>query len=374
MVVLWSWEENKSDLWGLKRNSYRFLLLKPDRVCGRSRPGPFRRVSRFSPTLLLPRHLPLPDTRGDAGVRVSGGSLVQIPRRLLSARRLTVFHPLPLPLPPARRCHPGFVGVRCEHADLLAVVATNRRQTVTTALVLCVIGCVLVMVLCTLLQWVPPYPTPFLRSSVLVSPPPPSPLCSCWWTQECRRRRHEQHYCLQKHGVSFHPSESGTVSALSSFHIPGSSFPFIVVFLFCLSSGLRGRVAVFSSSRPGSKRSGGCQKRQRRVLSGAGPSAQLGLVHLMNLNHKHYPLFFTEWDCWPAAAWGRLTLDSTCCWTSCSEEESDSAWKKWRRPGRESQRMLNRTAFIQVRIFQSLFLSFNTFMHFLSHRQFFLYN
>ncbi|XP_075966790.1 protransforming growth factor alpha [Anarhichas minor] len=50
-------------------------------------------------------------------------------------------------------CHPGFVGMRCEHADLLAVVATNhRQQTVATILVLCVIGCVLSMVLCTLLQ------------------------------------------------------------------------------------------------------------------------------------------------------------------------------------------------------------------------------
>ncbi|AWP02725.1 putative protransforming growth factor alpha [Scophthalmus maximus] len=54
---------------------------------------------------------------------------------------------------PACVCHPGFVGMRCEHADLLAVVATNhRQQTVATVLVLCVIGCVLIMVLCTLLH------------------------------------------------------------------------------------------------------------------------------------------------------------------------------------------------------------------------------
>uniref|UniRef100_A0A665VJK9 Transforming growth factor, alpha n=1 Tax=Echeneis naucrates TaxID=173247 RepID=A0A665VJK9_ECHNA len=46
-----------------------------------------------------------------------------------------------------------FVGMRCEYADLLAVVATNhRQQTVATVLVLCVIGCVLIMVLCTILQ------------------------------------------------------------------------------------------------------------------------------------------------------------------------------------------------------------------------------
>uniref|UniRef100_A0A3B5LLN0 Transforming growth factor, alpha n=1 Tax=Xiphophorus couchianus TaxID=32473 RepID=A0A3B5LLN0_9TELE len=49
---------------------------------------------------------------------------------------------------PACVCHPGFVGMRCEHADLLAVVATNhRKQAVATVLVLCVIGCVLIMVL-----------------------------------------------------------------------------------------------------------------------------------------------------------------------------------------------------------------------------------
>ncbi|KAM7006495.1 protransforming growth factor alpha [Tautogolabrus adspersus] len=84
---------------------------------------------------------------------------------------------------PACVCHPGFVGMRCEHADLLAVVATNhRQQTVATVLVLCVIGCVLVMVLCTLLH--------------------------CWWRQDFRRRRHAHHFVTEKHGASFYPSES----------------------------------------------------------------------------------------------------------------------------------------------------------------------
>ncbi|KAG5274627.1 hypothetical protein AALO_G00138380 [Alosa alosa] len=50
-------------------------------------------------------------------------------------------------------CHPGFVGMRCEHADLLAVVATNHGQhTVATMLVLCVVGCVMLMLLFTLLN------------------------------------------------------------------------------------------------------------------------------------------------------------------------------------------------------------------------------
>ncbi|XP_026202368.1 protransforming growth factor alpha isoform X2 [Anabas testudineus] len=84
---------------------------------------------------------------------------------------------------PACVCHPGFVGMRCEHADLLAVVATNhRQQTVATMLVLCVIGCVLIMVLCTLLH--------------------------CWWRQDCRRRSHAHHYAPEKHGAACYPSES----------------------------------------------------------------------------------------------------------------------------------------------------------------------
>ncbi|XP_038551168.1 protransforming growth factor alpha isoform X1 [Micropterus salmoides] len=84
---------------------------------------------------------------------------------------------------PACVCHPGFVGMRCEHADLLAVVATNhRQQTVATVLVLCVIGCVLIMVLCTLLHF--------------------------WWRQDCRRQSHAHHYAPEKHRASCYPSES----------------------------------------------------------------------------------------------------------------------------------------------------------------------
>nr|XP_020453677.1 uncharacterized protein LOC109958999 [Monopterus albus] len=84
---------------------------------------------------------------------------------------------------PACVCHPGFVGMRCEHADLLAVVATNhRQQTVATMLVLCVSGSVLIMVLCT--------------------------LSHCWWRQDCRRRSHAHHYVPEKDGALHHPSES----------------------------------------------------------------------------------------------------------------------------------------------------------------------
>lgn len=51
------------------------------------------------------------------------------------------------------RCHAGFVGMRCEHADLLAVVATNQKQqTVATLLVLCVIGSAMLILFFTLAQ------------------------------------------------------------------------------------------------------------------------------------------------------------------------------------------------------------------------------
>ncbi|KAK2858001.1 hypothetical protein Q7C36_005920 [Tachysurus vachellii] len=54
---------------------------------------------------------------------------------------------------PACVCHPGFIGMRCEHADLLAVVATNQRQqTLATILMLCILGSVLLVLLCTLIN------------------------------------------------------------------------------------------------------------------------------------------------------------------------------------------------------------------------------
>ncbi|XP_028825926.1 protransforming growth factor alpha isoform X2 [Denticeps clupeoides] len=66
---------------------------------------------------------------------------------------------------PACVCHPGFVGMRCEHADLLAVVATNHVQhTAATLLVLCVVGSMLLMLLIMLFH--------------------------CWWRRgECERGR-----------------------------------------------------------------------------------------------------------------------------------------------------------------------------------------
>ncbi|KAM9482788.1 protransforming growth factor alpha [Clarias gariepinus] len=54
---------------------------------------------------------------------------------------------------PACVCHPGFIGMRCEHADLLAVVATNQRQqTLSTILMLGILGGVLLVLLGTIIN------------------------------------------------------------------------------------------------------------------------------------------------------------------------------------------------------------------------------
>lgn len=89
---------------------------------------------------------------------------------------------------PACVCHQGFVGIRCEHADLLAVVATDHRQlTIAPLLALCVIW-VFIPALCTLLH--------------------------CWCRQRCRRRRDAHHDTSEKtcdvlkQGVPYCPSES----------------------------------------------------------------------------------------------------------------------------------------------------------------------
>ncbi|CAL8335569.1 unnamed protein product [Merluccius merluccius] len=87
-------------------------------------------------------------------------------------------------------CHAGFVGVRCEHADLLAVVATNHgQQTVATVLVLCVIGCVLTMLFCTLLH--------------------------CWWRRDYERRRRALYYAQKKPlNLGQNPTKSPTLECL----------------------------------------------------------------------------------------------------------------------------------------------------------------
>ncbi|NXP12410.1 TGFA factor, partial [Thinocorus orbignyianus] len=54
---------------------------------------------------------------------------------------------------PPCRCHSGYVGTRCEHADLLAVVAANqKKQTITALLVVAVVASVLLIGLCVLIH------------------------------------------------------------------------------------------------------------------------------------------------------------------------------------------------------------------------------
>ncbi|XP_078094703.1 protransforming growth factor alpha [Mustelus asterias] len=51
-------------------------------------------------------------------------------------------------------CHLGYIGARCEHADLLAVVASNQKQqAITTLVVVSVIVSVLLIAVCVLLHY-----------------------------------------------------------------------------------------------------------------------------------------------------------------------------------------------------------------------------
>uniref|UniRef100_A0A4W4F1L3 EGF-like domain-containing protein n=1 Tax=Electrophorus electricus TaxID=8005 RepID=A0A4W4F1L3_ELEEL len=99
---------------------------------------------------------------------------------------------------PACVCQPGFIGMRCEHADLLAVVATNHTQhTVATMLVLCVVASVLLILLCTLLN-------------------------CCWRRGACRQRHNLSHFSekpnrIIKGGTSFCHPETGNSDQFISF-------------------------------------------------------------------------------------------------------------------------------------------------------------
>uniref|UniRef100_A0A8C5M1D7 Transforming growth factor alpha n=1 Tax=Leptobrachium leishanense TaxID=445787 RepID=A0A8C5M1D7_9ANUR len=54
---------------------------------------------------------------------------------------------------PACICQPGFVGTRCEHADLLAVVAANqKKQTITALVVVSVVATALLVLSCVLIH------------------------------------------------------------------------------------------------------------------------------------------------------------------------------------------------------------------------------
>ncbi|XP_052558288.1 protransforming growth factor alpha isoform X1 [Tympanuchus pallidicinctus] len=57
------------------------------------------------------------------------------------------------PLPHPCRCHSGYVGTRCEHADLLAVVAANqKKQTITALLVVAVVASAVLIAACVLIH------------------------------------------------------------------------------------------------------------------------------------------------------------------------------------------------------------------------------
>ncbi|NP_001088773.1 transforming growth factor alpha L homeolog precursor [Xenopus laevis] len=54
---------------------------------------------------------------------------------------------------PACVCQPGFVGTRCEHADLLAVVAANnKKQTITALVVVSIVATAVLIGTCMLIH------------------------------------------------------------------------------------------------------------------------------------------------------------------------------------------------------------------------------
>nr|XP_033806445.1 protransforming growth factor alpha isoform X2 [Geotrypetes seraphini] len=54
---------------------------------------------------------------------------------------------------PACVCHPGYIGSRCEHADILAVVSDNHKQQIITVLVVVsVVACISLSALCILIH------------------------------------------------------------------------------------------------------------------------------------------------------------------------------------------------------------------------------
>lgn len=54
---------------------------------------------------------------------------------------------------PACVCHSGYVGVRCEHADLLAVVAASqKKQAITALVVVSIVALAVLIVTCVLIH------------------------------------------------------------------------------------------------------------------------------------------------------------------------------------------------------------------------------
>lgn len=50
-------------------------------------------------------------------------------------------------------CHSGYVGARCEHADLLAVVASSqKKQAITALVVVSIVALAGLIITCVLIQ------------------------------------------------------------------------------------------------------------------------------------------------------------------------------------------------------------------------------
>ncbi|XP_029334077.1 protransforming growth factor alpha [Mus caroli] len=55
--------------------------------------------------------------------------------------------------PFSHSCHSGYVGVRCEHADLLAVVAASqKKQAITALVVVSIVALAVLIITCVLIH------------------------------------------------------------------------------------------------------------------------------------------------------------------------------------------------------------------------------
>jgi transforming growth factor alpha len=63
------------------------------------------------------------------------------------------FHQQCTDIPFFPSCHTGYIGARCEHADLLAVVAASqKKQAITALVVVSIVALAVLIITCVLIQ------------------------------------------------------------------------------------------------------------------------------------------------------------------------------------------------------------------------------
>lgn len=282
-------------------------FLKPDRICGRCCLVPFRRVSRFPPTFLLPRHLSFPDPGGDAYVRVSWDFLVWISDRCGSVSFEDALSSTPVA--GATKASSGW-GASTQTCLPWSPQITDRRSPQCWCWVWSVVFSLWFCVCCYSEYYHINYyinSCRFLRSFVWLAHVFLRPCAVAGGGRTVAGK--DTHITIAQRSTAYPSTLPRAVLYLNlevilHFTFIYCSVGFFLFVFFCLSSGLRGHVGVFSASCPNYKRSRWCQKWESHVLSGAGPSAWLGPVWLMNL--EYYDIFFRSRtvDLWqPECIW-----------------------------------------------------------------------